>query len=174
MSSGLVHMLRSIAVLACALAFALSPAAAQDHEFKQIKLSDKHVEGFIKAQNDLNKIADKLQSDSEEPDEKLQAELDAIAKNNGFASFDELDEVAANISMVMAGIDPETGDYTDPVELLKKEIEEIKGDSSIPEKEKKQMLEEMQEALEMTPALEHPENVQVVKKHRAEIDKALQ
>ena len=174
MSSGLVHMLRSIAVLACALAFALSPAAAQDHEFKQIKLSDKHVEGFIKAQNDLNTIADKLQSDSEEPDEKLQAELDAIAKNNGFASFDELDEVAANISMVMAGIDPETGDYTDPVELLKKEIEEIKGDSSIPEKEKKQMLEEMQEALEMTPALEHPENVQVVKKHRAEIDKALQ
>ena len=32
----------------------------------------------------------------------------------------------------------------------------------------------MEEALKMTPKLEHPENVQLVKKYRAEIDKALQ
>lgn len=174
MSSRLVQMLRSMAVLACAVAFVLSPATAEEYEFKQIKLTEKQVEGFIKAQGDLNKISDKLQSDSEEPDEKLQAELEAIAKKNGFASFDELDQVAANVSMVIAGIDPESGEYTDPVESIKKEIEEIKADKSIPDKEKQQMLKEMQEALETTPALEHPDNIQVVKKYRAEIDKALQ
>jgi hypothetical protein len=174
MKSAFAHIARSLTVFAVALAFAMGPAAAQDTEFKQIKLDEKQVQGFIAAQKDLNDISEKLQSSSDQPDSKLQAELEAIAKKNGFASFEELDDVAANISMVMAGIDPETGDYTDPVESIKKEIEEIKADKSIPDKEKKQMLEEMQEALETTPALQHPENVEVVKKHRAEIDKALQ
>lgn len=174
MKSAFAHIARSLTVLAVALAFALGPATAQDTEFKQIKLDEKQVQGFIAAQKDLNDISEKLQSSSDQPDSKLQAELEAIAKKNGFASFEELDDVAANISMVMAGIDPETGDYTDPVESIKKEIEEIKADKSIPDKEKKQMLQEMQEALDTTPALKHPENVEVVKKHRAEIDKALQ
>lgn len=168
------RILRPFTIVALALAFALGPAAAQDAEFKQIKLNEKQVQGFIAAQKDLNDISEKLQSASDQPDSKLQAELEAIAKKNGFASFEELDDVAANISMVMAGIDPETGDYTDPVTSIKKEIEEIKADKSIPEKEKKQMLQEMQEALDTTPALQHPENIEVVKKHRAEIDKALQ
>ncbi|MCL4766291.1 MAG: hypothetical protein KJZ80_08670 [Hyphomicrobiaceae bacterium] len=174
MTSAIAHIARSLTVLAFGLAFAFGPAAAQDAEFKQIKLTEKHVQGFIAAQKDLNDIADKLQSTSDQPDPKLQAELESIAKKNGFASFEELDDVAANISMVMAGVDPQSGEYTDPVESIKKEIEEIKADKSIPDKEKKQMLQEMQEALDTTPALEHPENVQVVKKYRAEIDKALQ
>ncbi len=170
----IARILRPFTIVALALAFALGPAAAQDAEFKQIKLNEKQVQGFIAAQKDLNDISEKLQSATDQPDSKLQAELEAIAKKNGFASFEELDDVAANISMVMAGIDPETGDYTDPVTSIKKEIEEIKADKSIPEKEKKQMLQEMQEALDTTPALQHPENIEVVKKHRAEIDKALQ
>lgn len=174
MVSTLVLFARSLAILAFGVAFALGPAAAQEPEFKQIELTEKQVEGFIAAQNDLNKIADKLQSESEEMDSKMQAELESIAKKNGFASLDELDLIAENITMVMAGIDPETGDYADPAESIKKEIEEVKADKSIPEKEKKQMLEEMEETLKMTPALEHPENVQIVKKYRARIDKALQ
>lgn len=174
MMSTLVRSARLLTILAFGFAFALGPAAAQDTEFKQVKLTEKHIKGFIAAQSDLNKIADKLQGESEELDDKTKAELEAIAKKNGFANFDELDLVAANISMVMAGIDPETGEYSDPVESITKEIQEIKADNSIPENEKKQMLEEMEEALKMTPNLEHPENVQIVKKYRAEIDKALQ
>jgi hypothetical protein len=168
------HIAGLITSLAFGLMLAASPASAQDAEFKQIKLTEKQVQGFISAQKDLNAIASKLQGASDKPDPKLQAELEALAKKNGFASFEELDDVAANISMVMAGIDPQTGEYTDPVEAIKKEIEEIKADKSIPDKDKKQMLDEMQEALNSTPPLKHPENVQVVKKYRAEIDKALQ
>ena len=85
-----------------------------------------------------------------------------------------MDDVAANISMVIAGIDPKSGDYTDPVEAIKKEIEDIKADKSIPDKDKKQMLEEMQEALESTPPLKFPENIALVKKYRADIEKVLQ
>lgn len=174
MSSVITQIARTLIIAAFGLALAFGQAAAQEQDFKQIKLTEKQIQGFIAAQKDLNAIADKLQGESEEPDPKVKAELDAIAKKNGFADFDELDTVAANVSMVMAGFDPETGEYTDPVESLKKEIAEIEKDTSIPEKEKQEMLKEMREALEMTPPLEHPENVQIVKKYRAEIDKVLQ
>lgn len=174
MTSALVRIAQSLTIILLGVALAFGSASAQDFEFKQIKLTDKHIKGFIAAQNDMNKIAEKLQSDSEEPDEKMLAELEAIAKKNGFADLDELDQVAANISMVMAGIDPESGDYSDPTESIKKEIEEVKGDKSIPANEKKQILAELEEAQQMTPALEHPENIAIVKKYRAEIDKALQ
>jgi len=58
-------------------------------------------------------LAKKLQgSTSDQPDPKLQAEPEAVAKNSGFKDFAEYDNVAANILMVVAGIDPLTKRYT--------------------------------------------------------------
>ncbi len=174
MRSVLSRMAGAVTALALALAFTLTPAVAQDAEFKQIKLTEKQIQNFISAQNALNEMANKLQGASDGPDAKLQAELEALSKKSGFASFEEMDDVAANISMVIAGIDPKSGEYTDPVEAIKKEIEDIKADTSIPDKDKKQMLEEMEEALTSTPPLKFPENIQLVKKYRTDIDKVLQ
>jgi hypothetical protein len=159
-------------VLVLAAGLALAQTAAPD--FKQVRLSDKHVQGFITAQKDLVAIQDELQKVGDKPDAKLQAKLDDIAKKNGFASFNEMDDVAANISMVMAGLDPQSGAYTDPVEAIKKEIEDIKKDAAIPEKDRKQMLEELAEALKSTPPLQFKENIEVVKRFQKEIEKALQ
>ena len=150
----------------------LGVASAQD--IKQLKLTDAQVTGFISAQKDLVAIAEKLQAAGDKVDPKLQSELDAIAKKHGFTSFENLDDVAANISLVMAGLDPEKGTFTDPVDALKKELEEIKADATIPEKDKKQMIEELTEALKSTPPVQFKENVEVVKKHREAIEKALQ
>ena len=72
---------------------------------KQIKLTEEQVTKFISAQPDLGEISGKLQEAGENPDAALQGELDGIAKKHGFASFSELDDVAANISIVMAGLD---------------------------------------------------------------------
>ncbi|MGE8942124.1 hypothetical protein ACO2I3_09455 [Leptospira interrogans] len=174
MRSVLSRMAGAVTALTLAVALTFGPVVAQDAEFKQIKLTEKQVQSFISAQNALNEIANKLQGASDGPDTKLQAELEALAKKSGFANFEEMDDVAANISMVIAGIDPKSGDYTDPVEAIKKEIEDIKADKSIPDKDKKQMLEEMQEALDSTPPLKFPENIELVKKHRADIEKVLQ
>ena len=119
-------------------------------------------------------MAAKLQAAGDKPDAKLQAELEAVATKNGFTSFAELDDIAANISMVMAGLDPQSGEYMDPIEAIKKEMEEIKKDDKIPDKDKKQMLEEMDQALKTTPPLQHKENVAIVKKFQKDIEKALQ
>ena len=155
----------------CSTALAQEP---KDEPIKQIKLSDAQVKSFIAAQPDLATVAPKLQEAGDNIEPALQTELDGIAKKHGFTSFTELDDVAANISIVMAGLDPQTGDYTDPLEALKKELDEVKSDASIPDADKKQLVEELTDAIKSTPPLEHKDNIGIVKKHREEIEKAMQ
>lgn len=151
------------------------PAAFASDMIQQIKLSDKSIEGFINAQKDMAKVAEKLQgSTSDKPDPKIQTELEDVAKKHGFKDFADYDDVAANISMVMAGIDPSTGTFLDPTEAIKKEIEEVKADKTIKESDKKQMLEELAEALKVTQPVKFAENIELVKKYREKIDAVLQ
>ena len=144
------------------------------HDVKQIKLTEDQVTHFIAAQADLAAIASKIQAAGEKPDPALQAELEGIATKHGFGNFAELDDVAANISIVMAGLDSGTGNFVDPVDALKKERDDVQKDSSIPDADKKQLLDELNEAISTTPQLQYKENVDIVKAHRAEIEKALQ
>jgi hypothetical protein len=152
----------------------LSLTAVRAEDVKQIKLTDAQVTNFIKAQADLASMATKIQAAGEKPDPALQAELEGIAKKHGFNDFAELDDVAANISIVMAGLDSQSGNFTDPVEALQKELEDVKKDESIPEADKKQLVDELSEAIKTTPPLQNKENIDVVKAHHAEIEKALQ
>lgn len=172
MWQGLRKLAAVAAVLLVAAVVAGTRADAQD--VKQIPLTDKQVEGFIAAQKDLAAIAGKIQAAGDKPDAALQKELDDIAKKHGFSNFTELDDVAANISIVMAGLDPQTGNFVDPLEALKKELDDVKADASIPDADKKQLTNELTEAIKTTPPLQHKENVEIVKKHRADIEKALQ
>jgi hypothetical protein len=168
----LTQTLVAIAALSLSALSLGSTVNAQD--IKQIKLTEQQVSGFVASQKDLAAIAPKIQAAGDKPDAALQTELEAIAKKNGFASFSELDDVAANISIVMAGLDPQTGNFTDPIEALKKELEDVKADATIPEADKKQLVSELEEAIKTTPTLQNKENIDIVKAHRAEIEKSLQ
>jgi len=158
----------------------VGPAVAQapqggEQPFKQVKLTDTHIKGFVGAQKEMASLAQQQGGQpTDKPDPKVQAELEAIAKRHGFQSFVDFDDIAFNISMVMGGLDPQTGAFTDPITSIKKEIADINADATIPAKDKKQMLDELNEALKHTPPLQYPENVEVVKKHRADIEKVLQ
>jgi hypothetical protein len=163
-----------IAALAVAT-LALLGGAASAQAVKQIKLTEKQIEGFIAAQKDMAAVTEQMQGgNADKPDPKVQAELENVAKKHGFASFVEYDEVAANISMVMAGIDPQTKAFTDPKVAIQKEIDEVTADTSIPDKEKKQMLEELNEALKSAQPIENPGNIELVKKYYEKIDAVLQ
>jgi hypothetical protein len=162
--------------LLAGLAMATSAVAqtqkdAQDQgQLKQIKLTEKQVRGFISAQKQLTPLASKLDSATDKPDPALQKQVEQIAKSNGFSTLDEFDDVAANISLVLAGLDPESGQFTEPPEQIKKEIDELKQDKQMPQKEKDQVLAEMQEALKKSAPLQFKENVAVVKKFQKELD----
>lgn len=172
MRRGLMQIAAVLALAVIGIWSAAAPVSAQD--VKQIQLNEKQVQGFIAAQKDLSAIAGKIQAAGEKADPALQKELDDIAKKHGFGAFAELDDVAANISIVMAGLDPQTGNFVDPLEALKKELNDVKADASIPDNDKKQLVDELTEALKTTPPLQYKENVEVVKKYRADIEKALQ
>src|SRR5262245_465087 len=168
-------MIRLTIAALVAVAFThYSGVAAAQGAVKQIPLTEKHVEGFISAQKDMATVAEKMQGNSDKPDPKVQAELETIAKKHGFTSFQEYDDVAANISMVMAGIDPQSKAFTEPKVAIQKEIDEVKADNSIPEKEKKQMLDELGEALKSAQPVANPENIELVKKYYEKIDAVLQ
>lgn len=153
---------------------AQAPQTSGDDHFTQIKLTDAHIVGYLAVQKELSAMAQKQGSPpSDKPDPKVQAELDAVAQKHGFKNFVDFDDVAFNISMVMGGFD-ETGAFTDPITSIKKEIADVTANKEIPEKEKKEILQELNEALKQMPPLQYPENVDVVKKHRAEIEKVLQ
>src|SRR5258706_11841603 len=50
---------------------------------KQMALTDKQIEGVLAAQKDMDAITEKLPENAK-PDPKVTAQLDAIAKKNGF------------------------------------------------------------------------------------------
>ena len=162
-----------LAILAM-LAFFAPAAVAQSQNdgqpIKQIKLTDKQVQNFISAQKQLAPLASKLEAAGDKPDPELQSQLEKIAKGAGFSSLDDFDDVAANVSLVLSGLDPKTGQFTEPPEQIKKDMEEVRQDKQMPQKDKEQVLAEMQEALKTAAPLQFKENVAVVKKFQKELD----
>lgn len=168
--------LGKLAVLAGLALFATSAIAqsqkdGQDQsQLKQIKLTEKQVRDFISAQKQLTPLASKLESAADKPDPALQKQVEQIAKSNGFSTLDEFDDVAANISLVLAGLDPQSGQFTEPPDQIKKDMDELKQDKQLSQKDKDQALAQMQEALKSAAPLQFKENVAVVKKYQKELD----
>lgn len=158
------------ALLSALVALALGyPGAAtaqqteQMQEIKQIKLTDKHIQGFIGAANDMAKIYEGVNPDK--PDPKLDAQAEAVAKKNGFASLDEFEGVSTNISVIMSGIDPQTKKFTEPPEQIKKEIAALKADKSVPEADKKQGVAQLEALVKVAKPIQFKENIALVLKY---------
>jgi len=172
-------MLRVMIAAALAIALGQIPTAATAQSpvqptVKQIELTETHIQRFIAAQKDLAVVLDKIQgATADQLPPELQAELETAAKKHGFKDFNEYDQIAANITMVMAGIDPKTKAFTDPITAIKNEIAEVTADKTIPDEDKKQMLEELNEALKAVQPIQFPGNIELVRKYYDKIDAAL-
>lgn len=142
-------------------------------QFKQVKLTEKKVQGFISAQKQLAPLSDKLDAAGEKVDPALQKQVEQIAKSNGFSTLDEFSEVGANISLVLAGLDTKTGQFTEPPDQIRNDMEEVKQDKQMSQDDKNQALKEMQEALKTAQPLQFKENVALVKKYQKQLDEVL-
>ncbi len=143
-------------------------------QIKQIKLTETKVQSFISAQKQLAPLAGKLEAAGDKPDPALQSQLEQIAKSNGFSSLDELDVVALNIALVLDGLDPQTGQFMERSEQIKKDMDELKQDGQISQKDKDQALSQMQEELKSAAPLQFKENVALVRKYQKDLDQAVQ
>lgn len=133
---------------------------------KQIELTEKQIESLLASQKEMDAVTDKLpEGAADKPNPKLQAQLEAIAKKNGFADLNEFGTVYDNISLVISGIDPKTKAFTEPPEALKKQIAAVQADTKIPAKDKTAMLNDMNGALKSLEPVKFPGNVTLVTKY---------
>ncbi|ABA03835.1 conserved hypothetical protein [Nitrobacter winogradskyi Nb-255] len=134
---------------------------------KQLALTEKQIEGVLAAQKDMAALDDKLpESSNVEPDGKAAAELEAVSRKAGFASYAEYNDVIDNISLVLAGFDPATKKYIGSDAVLKQQIAAVKSDTKMPSKDKKQALDDMKAALQTpAPAIEKKGNIDLVGKY---------
>ncbi|MCS3728400.1 hypothetical protein [Bradyrhizobium betae] len=138
---------------------------AQAPALKQIALTDKQIEGVLAAQKDMDAITEKLPENAA-PDPKAVALLDAIAKKNGFAGYDDYNNVIDNISLVLGGFDPATKKYVGAEAVIKAQIAQVQADKKMPAKDKKQALDELNDALKTpAPAVENKANIDLVTKY---------
>jgi hypothetical protein len=143
---------------------AAAPAQDQAPPIKQIALTDKQIDGAIAAAKEMDPITAKLSQDAK-PDPKIVAQLEAIAKKNGFASYDDYNSVVDNISLVLGGFDPQTKKYVGPEAVVKAQIAQVQADKKMSAKDKKDALADLNEALKSPPpAVENKGNIDLVTK----------
>jgi hypothetical protein len=148
-------------------------APAQAPALKQIVLTDKQIDGVLAAQKDMDAITEKLPENTA-PDQKVIGQLDGIAKKNGFAGYDDYSNVVDNISLVLGGFDPATKKYVGTEAVIKAQIAQVQADKKMPAKDKKEALDELNEALKTpAPTVENKGNVDLVGKYYDKLVAAL-
>jgi hypothetical protein len=152
------------ATQAPALAQAAPPPAEQP-AVKQTALTDKQIEGVLAAQKEMDAITGKLPENAK-PAPKIIAQLEDVAKKNGFASYDEYNNVVDNIGLVLAGFDPAAQKYVGPEAVIRAQIAQVEADKKMSPNDKKQALAELNEALKSpAPAVENKGNIDLVAKY---------
>ncbi|MET4071769.1 hypothetical protein ABID58_006588 [Bradyrhizobium sp. S3.2.6] len=148
-------------------------APEQAPTLKQMALTDKQLDGVLAAQKDMDAITAKLPENTA-PDAKVIAQLDGVAKKHGFASYDDYNNVVDNISLVLGGFDPTTKKYVGAEAVIKSQIAQVEGDKKMPAKDKKEALDELNQALKTpAPAIENKANIDLVGKYYDKLVAAL-
>jgi transcriptional regulator of aromatic amino acid metabolism len=103
------------------------------------------------------------------------AQLDDVAKKNGFANYGDYNDVVENIMLVLGGFDPQTKKYVGPEVVFKQQIAAVQADKKMPAKDKKAALADLNAALKSPPpAVENKGNIDLVGKYYDKLAAAMQ
>jgi hypothetical protein len=150
-----------------------APPAGQPPAIKQIALTEKQIESVLAATKEMDPLTEKLPENGK-PDPKLLAQLDGVAKKNGFAGYDDYNNVVDNISLVLGGFDPKTKKYVGSDAVIKAQIAEVQADKKMSPKDKKEALADLNDALKSpAPAIENKGNIDLVTKYYDKLADAL-
>lgn len=155
---------------------ASSGAVSDGDQLRQVTLTDKMIEGVLASQKEFDAIAEKLpETAPEKPDPKVTAQFEAVAKKYGFASYDEYNDVVDTISLVLGGFDPATKKYVGADNVIRGQIAAVEADKSIPDEDRKQALEQLNDALKApVPPIENKANIELVAKYYDKLNATLQ
>jgi hypothetical protein len=143
----------------------MAPAQPAPPPVKQMALTDKQIDGVLAAQKDIDAITQKLPPNAP-PSPKAVAQLDAVAKKNGFASYNDYNDVVDNITLVLSGIDPTTKKYVGFDAATKAQIAQVQANKQMSAKDKKDALADLNQALKSPPPpIENKGNIDLVTKN---------
>src|ERR1700759_3192276 len=171
----------SIAVLSSGDALAqarqqMAPAQAAPEApppLKQMPLTEKQIQNVLAASKDMDAITEKLPENAQ-PDPKAMAQLEAVAKKNGFASYDEYSTVTDNIGLVISGFDPATKKYVGNEAVIKSQIAQVQADKKMAPRDKKDALADLNGALKNPPpAIQNKGNIDLVAKYYDQLAAAM-
>jgi hypothetical protein len=149
------------------------PPPAQQPAVKQMALTDKQIDGVLAAAKEMDAITAKL-PDNAKPDPKITAQLEAVAKKNSFASYDEYNNVLDNISIVLAGFDPATKKYVGTETVIKAQIAKVQADKKMSAGDKKEALADLNDVLKsQAPPIENKGNIDLVARYYDKLAAAL-
>ena len=152
---------------------AAPPPPQQQAPLKQIALTEAQVTGVLSAAKEMDPITEKIPENAK-PDPKITAQLEAIAKKNGFTSYDDYNAVVDNISLVLGGFDPATKKYVGAEAVIKAQIAQVQADKKMPAKDRKAALADLNDALKSPqPAIENKGNIDLVAKYYDKLAAAL-
>jgi hypothetical protein len=152
-----------VALLPALFGLALfDPGTATAQDVRQIKLTEKHIQGFIAADEEMAKI---YGANVDNSDPKVKAQAETVARKNGFASLAEHDDVSMNIAIIMSGIDQQTKKFTEVPERVRDEIAALKADKSVSDAAKKEDLAQLGAALKGAKPIQFKENIALVLKN---------
>ena len=159
----------ALTILAPGAAWAQSEPAQEAP--KQIALTEKQVVDMLAAKPEMDAILAKVPEDAE-PDAKVLAQLDVVAKKHGFSGYPEYDDVDSNVGLALAGFDPQTKKYVGGDVVLKQQIAEIQADKKMPAADKKEALKQLNDALKSVAPLQFPANADIVAKYFDKLNEA--
>ena len=140
---------------------------------KQMALTDKQIDGVLAAQKDIDAITQKLPPNAP-PSPKVVTQLDTVAKKNGFASYDDYNDVVDNITLVLSGFDPVAKKYVGFDAATKAQIAQVQANKQMSPKDKKDALAELNESLKSPPPpVENKGNIDLVGKNYDKLADAL-
>ena len=172
----------AVAILALAATASLAPAVAQDKDApsqeapqpKQVPLTQKSLDNLIAAQKQIRELEAKMPKGAKGPDAKMEKQIDAVLKSTGFANGGDFADASYSVGVVLAGVDPDSGKFIGAEAATKKQIDEVKADKQMPPKEKKEALDELQEALKAASTDKPPQgNIDLVTANIAKLNEGL-
>ena len=149
-----------------AIAQEQQPGGSIYDDLKQAPLTEAQIKQYLAAQDEIQDImSDAPKDGGDKPDPKIVARLEAAAKKHQFASYDDFDQVAGNIALVIDGIDPKTKKYIGFDVMLKQQIAGVKADPKMSPADKKEALAELNNELKAVKPVQFPANIELVLKN---------
>jgi hypothetical protein len=138
------------------------PGIVAAQNINQIKLTEKHIQGYIAADDEMARL---YGANVDNSDPKVRAQAEGVVKKNGFASLTEYDDVSVNIAILMSHIDPKSRKFTEPPERVRQEIAALKADASVSDEGKKETLAELEMTLKGAKPIQYKDNIALVTRY---------